>query len=90
MLIPGFLVRDRFDNVTAVQEFDGPVLLMHGPDDEVLAFDHARRIVAARDGLEVTRIDCRHNDCARVWPDIREHVLDFLRDEGILESTEGS
>lgn len=84
MLIPGFLVRDRFDNVAAVHDFDGPVLLMHGLDDEVLPYAHAERIAAAREGLNVTRIDCRHNDCGRIWPDIRDEVLAFLKAEGIL------
>lgn len=88
MLIPGFLVRDRFDNAAAVRDFEGPVLLMHGPEDEVLDFSHAQRLAEAREGLEVTRIDCRHNDCARVWPDIRGHVLGFLREAGVLRAAD--
>ena len=78
MLVPGILVRDRFDNVEVVRRYDGPVLLMHGPGDDVLPFVHAERIAEARDDLEVTTIDCAHNDCARVWPEIRRHVVDFV------------
>lgn len=85
MLVPGFLVRDRFDNADAVRRFDGPILLMHGPTDDVLPFSHAERLSRARQGLEITRIDCAHNDCARVWSDIRGHVIDFLRHESILD-----
>jgi len=85
MLVPGFLVRDRFDNVAAIRDFDGPVLLMHGPTDDVLPFEHAERLAAARDGLEITRIDCAHNDCARVWEDIRRHIVRFLREEELMD-----
>lgn len=87
MLVPGFLVRDRFDNVAAVRDFDGPVLLMHGPGDDVVPFANAERLRRAREGLEVTPIDCAHNDCARVWSDIRANVVTFLRDEGLLETS---
>lgn len=87
MLVPGFLVRDRFDNADAVRSFDGPVLLMHGPGDDVLPFSHAERLSRAREDLEITRIDCAHNDCAPVWPDIRGHVIAFLQEESILDPT---
>lgn len=86
MLVPGFLVRDRFDNVEAVRGFEGPVLLMHGPRDDVLPFSHAQRLARAREGLAITRIDCAHNDCARVWPDIRDQLIGFLREHGLLEA----
>lgn len=84
MLVPRFLIRDRFDNVAAVQGYAGPVLLMHGLEDEVLPYRHAERIAAVRPGLDVTRIDCGHNDCGRVWPEILGEVLGFLQAEGIL------
>lgn len=84
MLVPGFLVRDRFDNVRVLEDFEGPVLLMHGPDDEVLPFAHAERLAAVRPDLGITRLDCGHNDCAGIWPDIRGHVVDFLRASRIL------
>lgn len=84
MLVPGFLVRDRFDNVRAVRTFEGPVLLMHGPADDVLPFAHAERLARARDGLEITPIDCAHNDCGRVWSDIRSSILAFLGENGVV------
>lgn len=84
-LVPGFLVRDRFDNVEVVERFERPVLLMHGPDDDVLPYSHAETLAEAREGLRITTIDCAHNDCARVWPDIRDHIVDFLREHGLLQ-----
>lgn len=84
MLMPGFLVRDRFDNAGAVRDFEGPVLLMHGLADEVLPYAHAERIASVRSELQVTRIDCGHNDCGRIWPEIRDEVLGFLQGAELL------
>lgn len=83
-LVPRWLVRDRFDVVSAVSAYPGPVLLMHGTRDEVLPFGHASRIAAARPGLEVVPMACGHNDCLAVWPETVDDVLGFLRAEGIL------
>lgn len=84
--VPPFVVRDRFDVTGAVRGFDGPVLLMHGARDEVLPFDHARRIAEGREGLEVTTLDCGHNDCLNVWPETVAGVVVFLEDNGLMDS----
>jgi len=88
ILAPGFLVRDRWDNARGVAEFGGPVLLMHGPADEVIAFAHAQTVARARPGLAVTPIPCGHNDCLDVWPSIVDVLTTFLRANGLL--SEGS
>lgn len=88
-LLPGFLVLDRFDNQRAVAAFDGPVLLMHGVEDEVISYDHAEALARAREGLEITQIDCGHNDCAPAWPEIVSSLTAFLRGNGLLGSGPG-
>ena len=85
MFVPGFLVRDRFDNLRAVAEFQGPVLLMHGVDDEVIPYAHAETLASVRAGLAVTQIDCGHNDCASEWLSIVETLAAFLRTNALLE-----
>jgi pimeloyl-ACP methyl ester carboxylesterase len=82
--VPGFLVRDRFDPAAAVAGFTGPVLLVHGPRDDVIPYAHAIRVAGARPGLEVVDIPCAHNDCASVWPEIVAHVARFMEAEGLL------
>lgn len=86
VFVPGFFVRDRYDNRRVVADFDGPVLLMHGPDDEVIGYEHAVSLAAARPGLEITELQCGHNDCAREWPDIVTSLTAFLRSNGLLDS----
>ncbi|MGD8860534.1 MAG: alpha/beta hydrolase [Myxococcales bacterium] len=83
-LIPPFVVRDHFDNLGAVQRFDGPVLVMHGDHDGLIPPAHGQRLAgAARDG-RVVRYDCGHNDCppdAERW---LEDLREFMRDRGVL------
>ena len=87
--LPGFLVLDRFDPRHAVADFEGPVLLMHGPEDEVIPYAHALSLASAREGLDVVEIDCGHNDCAPTWPDIVTSLTAFLRSNGLLETSAG-
>ena len=86
MFLPGFLVRDRFDNRRAVSDFVGPVLLLHGVEDDVISYAHAEGLAGAREGLEVTDIDCAHNDCGSEWPGIVQTLTDFLGANGLLGS----
>jgi pimeloyl-ACP methyl ester carboxylesterase len=88
MLVPGFLVRDRFDNARVVAEFQGPVLLMHGPADEVIPYAHAETLARMRPGLEVEQIACGHNDCLGIWPSIVDSLAGFLRTNGLLSDLE--
>jgi uncharacterized protein len=41
------LVRDPFDNKTAVQSTEGPLYIVHGTQDEVIPFDHGQSLYAA-------------------------------------------
>lgn len=84
MLLPGFLVRDRFDNRRAIADFSGPVLLLHGVDDDVISYAHAERLARVRSGLEVTAIDCAHNDCGSEWPGIVATLTAFLGRNGLI------
>ncbi len=83
--VPGFLVRDRFDNRRAVSDFTGPVLLMHGRRDDVIPYAHAETVAAAREGLDVIEMDCAHNDCAPEWPEIVALLTAFLRSNELLD-----
>ncbi len=84
-MVPGFLIRDRFDNRQAVARFKGPILLMHGIDDDVIPYSHAETLARAREGLRIHQIDCAHNDCAREWPTVLEYLTEFLKSNAILE-----
>jgi fermentation-respiration switch protein FrsA (DUF1100 family) len=66
--LPGFLVRNPFDNLSAIRGFSGPILLLHGERDEAIPVDHARRLHAAAPTSELEVVGCGHNDCPLPWP----------------------
>ena len=80
--LPGFLVRDPFDNLSVVRGFPGPVLIVHGVQDDVIAARHARALHQAARSAELHLLPCGHNDCPRPWPLLRR----FLLDRGILRA----
>lgn len=42
--VPSFLVRTRFDNARKIGQVQGPKLILHGDRDEIVPFDHGRRL----------------------------------------------
>jgi fermentation-respiration switch protein FrsA (DUF1100 family) len=75
MGVPGFLVRDPFDNLAALRGFRGRVLVIHGRDDTLIPVSHGRQLAAAVPGAELHELPCGHNDCPRPW----EIIERFLR-----------
>jgi pimeloyl-ACP methyl ester carboxylesterase len=49
-LAPGFLLRDRFDNLAAVRAFSGRILVIHGKDDWQIPWSMGARVTAAAGG----------------------------------------
>ena len=83
-LVPGFMVRDPFDNLTVVRNFSGPVLIVHGRYDDIIPFHHGTTLQKAAHRATLLAYDCGHNDCPpdaeRFWRDIAS----FLRAAGII------
>ncbi|MEX1017006.1 MAG: alpha/beta fold hydrolase [Phycisphaeraceae bacterium] len=81
-LVPGFMVRDRFDARAGLRAYAGPVLLMHGERDSVIPPDHARQLHAAAANSELVWFDTDHNDIlpgGAYW----QAITTFLRDHGL-------
>jgi len=72
--LPGWLVREPFDNLTAVRAFAGPILLLHGERDESIPLAHARALHEAAKHAELIVLPCGHNDCGEPW----ERIVPFL------------
>ena len=77
----GPLVLDPFENLAAVEAFDGPVLVIHGNADRLIPVSHGRRLAGAAAHGELVELECGHNDCPRPWRIMR----DFLTRHGVLE-----
>jgi uncharacterized protein len=68
---PSFLVRDKFDNVAALRNFTGPILILHGDRDDIVPPHHARALAAASANATLRFLPCGHNDCPRPWTEVR-------------------
>lgn len=75
--LPGFLVRDRWDNLAALRAFGGPVLATQGRYDEVIPIRHGERL-AMLPNVEFVWMECGHNDCPLFDDSYRAKVLAFL------------
>jgi fermentation-respiration switch protein FrsA (DUF1100 family) len=73
---PGFLIRDRFDTLTAVRSFKGPILVLHGSRDEIVPPQHGADIAAAAPRATLRSMPCGHNDCPRPWDEIRAFLIE--------------
>jgi fermentation-respiration switch protein FrsA (DUF1100 family) len=83
--VPGFLVRDPFDNLDALRAYPGPVLIVHGEHDEIIPVAHASQLHAAAARSRLALEPCGHNDCQRPWALVR----DFLRENALLDRDDG-
>lgn len=73
MFLPDFILRDPFDNLSAVAAFRGPVLILHGMRDTIVPPENGRELHRASPGSRLVMLECGHNDCARdarLWPEI--------------------
>ncbi len=76
----GPLVRDPFDNLSVVEGFEGPVLVIHGERDTIIPASHGRRLAEGAERGTLVLRNCGHNDCPHPWPEVRA----FLAGEGLL------
>jgi pimeloyl-ACP methyl ester carboxylesterase len=83
-LVPGFMVRDPFDNLEAVRGLDCPVLIVHGKRDQLIPYDHAVELNAAARRATLVTYAADHNDCPPDWSAFWDEVQRFLRGADIL------
>jgi len=83
-LVPPFLIRDPFDNLSVVSVYGQPILIMHGRNDEVIAYRHGKTLAAAARQVKFLSYDCGHNDFPPGWFGFQDTVHAFLKTAGIL------
>lgn len=76
---PGFMVRDRFDNLARLEAFTDPVLVFHGSHDEVIPYAHGQALAQASPQATLVTLACGHNDCPYFDAAFRRQLLDFAR-----------
>jgi hypothetical protein len=85
-LVPGFLVLDPFDNLALVGSYSGPVLVVHGSNDNLIPYDHGTALYRAAQRGKMLTYDCRHNDCPPSWDAFWQDVESFLLGAGIISA----
>ena len=83
-MLPGFLVRDPFDNIAAVQDYNGPILILHGAKDTVIPVSQAKKLASHAPQAHLAIYYCRHNDLP---PNVTQYWMDlatFLREANVL------
>jgi uncharacterized protein len=84
-LLPGFLVRDLFDNGAVVAAYRQPILLFHGSSDTIIPPEHSRELKRLAPHARLVEFPCGHNDFP---PDSREFyriIAVFLTSAGIVK-----
>ncbi len=84
MFLPGFLVRDVFDNRAALSRYSGPVLIFHGRYDDVVPFSHGEELARVSRQSRFVPLNCAHNDCPPDPAEFWRTVAGFLRESGVL------
>jgi hypothetical protein len=85
-LVPSFLVRDPFDNLSVIKNYTGPILILHGRRDEVIPFSHGRKLFKSVQNGKMIAYDAGHNDCPPDWKVFWRDVEGFLHDIGLIHS----
>jgi uncharacterized protein len=84
--VPGWLVRDVFDSLEALAGYRGPLLVIHGSDDQLIPVAEGQALAAAVPSAEFHALRCGHNDCPRPWGLIRG----FLESHRLLAADSSS
>jgi fermentation-respiration switch protein FrsA (DUF1100 family) len=81
---PAFLLRDHFNNLATVSDFAGPILVIHGRQDQLIPWQQGQRLAAASAHATFRLYDCGHGcwdpEHLPFWQD----ALPFLKDAGFL------
>jgi len=83
-LVPGFLIRDPFDNLAVVASYSGPVLIIHGRKDELIPYKHGVALYHAAKNGKLISYECGHNDCPPNWDSFWKEIESFLRQSEVI------
>lgn len=85
--VPGFCVRDPFDNQAVIRNYPGPVLVIHGKKDEMIPYSHGIALSQAAKHGKLITYNSGHNDCPPDWNLFWKEIQSFLYEAKILTIT---
>jgi fermentation-respiration switch protein FrsA (DUF1100 family) len=76
--LPPFLVKDKFENSNVIKSYDGPVLVIHGEDDQIIPYANGVALSKSAKNSTFITYSCNHNDCPpdvyQYWKDIQKFL----------------
>ena len=75
---PDFLLSDRYDTLSALLDYGGPILIIHGKRDDVVPVSHALEMKRRIPQAELILYDFGHSDGPPDWIIYWEDILSFL------------
>jgi hypothetical protein len=88
MGLPSLLLKDTFDNIEVVRDYEGPVLVVHGREDRTVPTQHGLRLHRAAPNSELLLLDGDHNSVPEEWDRFWMAMLEFLEENGVLARSE--
>jgi uncharacterized protein len=83
--MPGFLASGRFDNEAALSRYDGPVLIVHGANDDIVPTRHAQRLAAAAgDRAHLVILSPDDHDIPWDWNAFGATLMQFYHERGMI------
>ena len=84
-LVPGFIAPDSFDNLSVVSSYNGPVLIIHGKNDELIPYKHGVTLFKAAQQRTLLTYDCGHNDCPPGWDKFFQDIEPIFHHAGFMK-----
>ncbi|GAA4361761.1 alpha/beta hydrolase [Kangiella marina] len=77
--VPHFLVRDPFDNVSALKNYEGRAYLVHGEADKTVPINALSKLLAAKQDAEHQIYSTGHADTPDDWDDFWVKVAEIIK-----------
>ncbi|GAA0210580.1 alpha/beta hydrolase [Kangiella japonica] len=81
--VPHFLVRDPFDNVSALKSYKGRAFLVHGEADRTVPIDALSKLLAAKQDAEHQIHSTGHADTPENWDEFWVKVAEILKPQAM-------
>jgi len=76
--VPGFIVRDPFNNLSVVRRYKGPVLIIHGKYDDLIPYSNGVKLYKSAINGKMITYKAGHNDCPPNWDELFEEIQLFV------------
>jgi fermentation-respiration switch protein FrsA (DUF1100 family) len=78
-LVPPFLVKDPFNNLSIIRSYKKPLLIFHGTRDDIIPYRHGKTLADAAENSRLVSFECGHNDMPTGSPRFWEEIDAFFR-----------